>query len=229
VAADVEGDSAGHGGVPRRRARCSTAQTCVPSGSVARGLTKVILLEDLVAELDASFANEKPRTGDEPRKLGRFWRLWPDRPTDLVAERASRWIGELATRWQVEEFWMSHISQCCRSLGPPPVNMETGQALAQDWNPRGRRGAGTQAPPRVSARGGSGFEKGLGPAACLAAGPVWSSSDELCSSPPGEFDCDQPSSTATETIGRAGGFPPREPKNGLSEKLKMPPSSATIR
>ena len=38
-----------------------------------------------------------------------------------------------------------------------------------------------------------------------------------------------PTCAATETIGAAGGFAPSEPKNGLSEKLKMPPSSATIR
>jgi undecaprenyl-diphosphatase len=34
---------------------------------------------------------------------------------------------------------------------------------------------------------------------------------------------------ATATIGAEWGLPPREPKNGLSEKLKMPPSAATIR
>src|SRR5205085_5636990 len=37
------------------------------------------------------------------------------------------------------------------------------------------------------------------------------------------------SRTATDMIGRAGGWSPREPKNFLSEKLKMPPSSATMR
>lgn len=33
----------------------------------------------------------------------------------------------------------------------------------------------------------------------------------------------------TLTIGMAGGVLPNEPWKGLSEKLKMPPSSATIR
>ncbi len=37
------------------------------------------------------------------------------------------------------------------------------------------------------------------------------------------------SRTATDVIGWAGGLAPSEPKNGWSEKLKMPPSSATIR
>jgi hypothetical protein len=34
---------------------------------------------------------------------------------------------------------------------------------------------------------------------------------------------------ATDTIGIAGGLPPSEPRNGLVEKSKMPPSAATIR
>ncbi len=38
-----------------------------------------------------------------------------------------------------------------------------------------------------------------------------------------------PTCAATETIGAGGGLAPSEPKNGLSEKLKMPPSEATIR
>jgi hypothetical protein len=35
--------------------------------------------------------------------------------------------------------------------------------------------------------------------------------------------------TATETTGRAGEWAPREPAKGRLEKLKMPPSSPTIR
>src|SRR5581483_4949928 len=34
---------------------------------------------------------------------------------------------------------------------------------------------------------------------------------------------------ATDTIGAAGGFAPREPRNGLVEKSKIPPSEATMR
>ena len=34
---------------------------------------------------------------------------------------------------------------------------------------------------------------------------------------------------ATDTIGRAGGRPPREPTKGRLEKSKTPPSSATMR
>ena len=35
--------------------------------------------------------------------------------------------------------------------------------------------------------------------------------------------------TVIDIIGMAGGLAPVEPENGLSEKLKTPPSSATIR
>src|SRR5581483_8961356 len=34
---------------------------------------------------------------------------------------------------------------------------------------------------------------------------------------------------ATEVIGRMGGLAPREPRKGLVEKSKMPPSAATMR
>jgi hypothetical protein len=44
----------------------------------------------------------------------------------------------------------------------------------------------------------------------------------------GGFVLNQPM-PATETTGWFGGFDPSEPKNGRSEKLKMPPSSPTIR
>ena len=59
--------------------------------------------------------------------------------------------------------------------------------------------------------------------------PVWRSSFSLS---PGARNSGAPTwaySEATDTIGLAGGRPPSEPRNGRSEKLKMPPSSPTRR
>ena len=64
---------------------------------------QVVLLEDLGAEPDATFADEEPRPGDQSRKVDSPRRVCPNRPAEFVAEGTSRRIWKLPTLGHREE------------------------------------------------------------------------------------------------------------------------------
>jgi len=71
---------------------------------------RVVLLQNLSAEPYASLAYEQARAGDQSGKVETLRRVRPERPTELVAERALRRVRELATRGQMEVQRDVHVS-----------------------------------------------------------------------------------------------------------------------
>ena len=70
----------------------------------------VILLQKLMTEPDASFADEEAGAGDQSREVGGLRWLWPNRPAEFVAEGASRRIRELPALGHGEEHRQIHAA-----------------------------------------------------------------------------------------------------------------------
>ena len=78
----------------------------IPEGLVEA--SGVVVLEDLGTQSDARLADKKPWTGDHSRKVSTLGPVSSHWPAEVVAERTSRRVRELATLGKREDRWKIH-------------------------------------------------------------------------------------------------------------------------